>query len=176
LRVSTSGKAILISTLKLIDVYPNDYPNLRGNPREVAILQAINNWFAANHFAANFRHSMSQPVAIHAGKPGEDRIRHAGRAAHLSHGHRIMVQFRARGFPLVGSRTPSRSFSIFPTAKAADFQIGGGARLSRPATMDRDWTFSCWIRAKILIALGEFAGLSTRRKLQKAIRCFPCPA
>jgi hypothetical protein len=118
LRVSTSGTDSDFD-VKLIDVYPNDFPDANPNPADVH-MGGYEQLVRGEPFRGKFRHSMSQPEAFIPNQPEKIEfampdVLHTFRA-----GHRIMVQIQSTWFPLV-DLNPQQFLNI-PTAKAADFQ------------------------------------------------------
>ncbi len=105
--------------VKLIDVYPMDYPNPDPNPK-VVHMGGYQQLVRGEPFRAKFRNSFekpeplvpNQPTAIHFDLPS---INHTFRR-----GHRIMVQIQSTWFPLV-DRNPQQ-FENIPEAKPEDFQ------------------------------------------------------
>lgn len=116
--VSTSGTDSDF-VVKLIDVYPMDFPDPDPNPKEVH-LGGYQQLVRGEPFRAKFRKSFEKPEAL---KPNEPTavdfdlpsINHTFRR-----GHRIMVQIQSSWFPLV-DRNPQKFVSI-PDAKPEDFQ------------------------------------------------------
>lgn len=95
--------------VKLIDIYPDDYPEqggyqqlLRGEP-----------------FRAKFRESFEKPKAIEPGKLFEVNFAMPDVCHVFRRGHRVMVQVQSSWFPLV-DLNPQR-FGDVPTTKATDF-------------------------------------------------------
>jgi len=95
--------------VKLIDVYPDDYPEhggyqqlLRGEP-----------------FRAKFRDSMEKPKALEPGKLFQLNYSMPDICHVFRRGHRIMVQVQSSWFPLV-DLNPQRFVDI-PNAKPGDF-------------------------------------------------------
>jgi uncharacterized protein len=105
--------------VKLIDVYPMDYPNPDPNPKGVH-MGGYQQLVRGEPFRAKFRNSFekpeplvpNQPTVIHFDLPS---INHTFRR-----GHRIMVQIQSTWFPLV-DRNPQQ-FENIPEAKPEDFQ------------------------------------------------------
>jgi putative CocE/NonD family hydrolase len=105
--------------VKLIDVYPMDYPNPDPNPRDTH-MGGYQQLVRGEPYRAKFRNSFekpeplvpNQPTAINFDLPS---INHTFRR-----GHRIMVQIQSTWFPLV-DRNPQR-FEDIPDAKPEDFQ------------------------------------------------------
>jgi len=119
--------------VKLIDVYPMDYPDPIPNPKEVQ-MGGYQQLVRGEPFRAKFRNSFekpeplipNQPTALNYSLPD---INHTFRR-----GHRIMVQIQSSWFPLT-DRNPQVFLSI-PDAKPEDFQKAtervyrGGAQAS----------------------------------------------
>jgi len=117
LRVSTSGTDSDF-IVKLIDVYPDDYPDPQSIPPGVH-MPGYQQLVRGEPFRGKFRHSLSHPEPFKPGVP--DRIEfsmpdvlHTFRV-----GHRLMVQIQSSWFPTV-DRNPQKFLDI-PSATAADF-------------------------------------------------------
>jgi uncharacterized protein len=118
LQVSTSGTDSDF-VVKLIDVYPNDYPDPNPNPNRVH-MGGYQQMVRGEPFRGKFRNGFDKPEAFIPGKPARidfamPDICHVFRA-----GHRIMVQIQSSWFPLT-DRNP-QVFLDIPSAKASDFQ------------------------------------------------------
>lgn len=118
LHVSTTGTdADWI--VKVIDVYPGDYPNPDPNPANVR-LGGCHQLVRGEIFRGRFRNSFEKPEAF---RPGEmttikfslPDILHTFRS-----GHRVMVHVQSTWFPLV-DRNP-QTFVDIATAKPEDFR------------------------------------------------------
>ena len=117
LRVSTSGTDSDF-VVKLIDVYPNDYPERNPNPLGTH-MGGYQQLVRGEPFRGKFRKSMSSPEPF---KPGESAEIHFDMPDVLHTfrtGHRIMVQIQGSWFPLT-DRNP-QTFVDIPSAKASDF-------------------------------------------------------
>jgi uncharacterized protein len=117
LRVSTSGTDSDF-IVKLIDVYPDDYPDSQTNSPGVH-MPGYQQLVRGEPFRGKFRHSLAHPEPFKPGVP--DRIEfsmpdvlHTFRV-----GHRLMVQIQSSWFPMV-DRNPQKFLNI-PSATAADF-------------------------------------------------------
>ncbi|HXB75374.1 MAG TPA: CocE/NonD family hydrolase [Candidatus Acidoferrales bacterium] len=135
LKVSTTGTDADF-VVKLIDVYPGDYPDY-GGPAGLAgqAGQAGQAGAAANAnavpmggyqqlvrgepFRGKFRRGFEKPVAFEPGKPDHIAFRMPDVAHTFRPGHRIMVQVQSSWFPLT-DRNPQKFLEI-PKALAGDF-------------------------------------------------------
>ncbi len=118
LRVSTSGTDSDF-VVKLIDVYPNDYPDPDPNPARIR-MGGYQQLLRGEPFRGKFRKSFAKPEPFVAGKVETidfvmPDVCHTFRA-----GHRIMIQVQSSWFPLT-DRNP-QTFVDIPKAKASDFQ------------------------------------------------------
>jgi putative CocE/NonD family hydrolase len=116
--VSTSGTDSDF-VVKLIDVYPMDYPNPDPNPKDVE-MGGYQQLVRGEPFRGKFRDSFEKPEPFVPGQPTAldfalPDINHTFRR-----GHRIMVQIQSTWFPLT-DRNPQKFVNI-PDATAADFQ------------------------------------------------------
>jgi putative CocE/NonD family hydrolase len=124
LHVSTSGTDSDF-VVKLVDVYPNDYPTpaaAAGQPVRVDAVRmgGYQQMVRGEPFRGKFRDSFEKPQPF---VPGElaaityelPDVYHAFRK-----GHRVMVQVQSSWFPLV-DRNP-QVFMDIPTAKPSDFK------------------------------------------------------
>ena len=120
--------------VKLVDVYPDDYPDPDPNPAGVR-LGGFQQLVRGDVMRGRFRNSLSAPEPFRPGEPTAVRfvlpdINHSFRT-----GHRIMVQVQSSWFPLV-DRNPQTYVDI-ATAVESDFRKAtqrihrGGDRLSR---------------------------------------------
>jgi len=117
LNVSTSGSDSDF-IVKLIDVYPNDFPNPDPNPKELR-MGGYQQLVRGEPFRAKFRNSRSKPEALTPGKPAEIEFALPDICHTFRPGHRIMVQIQSTWFPLV-DLNPQQFLNI-PTAKPEDF-------------------------------------------------------
>lgn len=116
--VSTSGTDSDF-VVKLIDVYPDDYPNPNPNPTGI-MMGGFQQLVRGELFRGRFRHSYEKPEPFTPGKVEKidyvmPDIFHTFRK-----GHRIMIQVQSSWFPLA-DRNPQKFVDIY-TAKASDFQ------------------------------------------------------
>jgi uncharacterized protein len=131
LLVSTTGTDSDF-VVKLIDVYPGDYPQpdepqaAGGQPpaRRPASNQVKMGGYQqlvrGEPFRAKFRKSFEKPEALVPGEPTEIRYELPDVYHVFRRGHRVMVQIQSSWFPLV-DRNPQRFMNI-PTARRVDFQ------------------------------------------------------
>lgn len=118
LQVSTSGTDSDFD-VKLIDVFPNDYPELDALPAGVH-MPGYQQMVRGEPFRGKYRNNRAQPEPFRPGVPAQIEfampdVLHTFRA-----GHRIMVQIQSSWFPLT-DRNPQRFMDI-STAGAGDFQ------------------------------------------------------
>ncbi len=118
LNVSTTGTDSDF-VVKLIDVYPNDYPNPDPNPARVQ-MAGYQQMVRAEPFRGKYRNSLSKPEPFAPGKPAKIEFAMPDICHTFRPGHRIMVQVQSTWFPLV-DRNPQQYLNI-PTAKATDFR------------------------------------------------------
>jgi putative CocE/NonD family hydrolase len=115
--VSTSGTDS-DWVVKLIDVYPEDYPNPQPNPANLH-MGGYQQLVRGELFRGKFRRSYSAPEPFVPGKVEKVEytlpdINHSFRP-----GHRIMIQIQSSWFPLA-DRNPQKFVDIY-SAKASDF-------------------------------------------------------
>jgi len=118
LRVSTSGTDSDF-IVKLIDVYPNNYPDPEPNPQGVHF-GGYELMVRGEPFRGKFRRSKSRPEPFAPGQPARIEFGMPDVLHEFRKGHRIMVQIQSSWFPLV-DRNPQQ-FEDIPKAGAADFQ------------------------------------------------------
>jgi putative CocE/NonD family hydrolase len=118
LRVSTTGTDSDF-VVKLIDVYPNDYPDPQPNPRGVH-LGGYQQLVRGEPFRGKFRNSFSKPEPFTPGKAEKIEYWMPDVLHTFRPGHRIMIQIQSSWFPLV-DRNPQQFLDI-PNAKASDFK------------------------------------------------------
>jgi uncharacterized protein len=116
--------------VKLIDVYPDDYPddsNSRGGEPGKRIVDAppvhmggYEQLLRGEPFRAKFRNSMEKPEPLVPGKRTAIDFTMPDLYHTFRRGHRIMVQVQSSWFPLT-DRNP-QTFTDIPYAKPEDFQ------------------------------------------------------
>lgn len=104
--------------VKLIDVYPDDYPNPEPNPADVT-MAGFQQLVRGEAFRGRYRKSGSKPEAFVPGKM--DKVEYVLPDVYhtFRRGHRIMVQVQSSWFPLT-DRNP-QTFVDIANAKASDF-------------------------------------------------------
>jgi putative CocE/NonD family hydrolase len=118
LQVSTTGTDADF-VVKLIDVYPDDYPDPTPNPKGIH-MAGYQQMVRGEPIRGKFRNSFSQPEAFVPGQPAKIEYVMPDVCHTFRTGHRIMVQIQSSWFPLV-DRNPQQ-FMTIPLAKAADFK------------------------------------------------------
>ena len=130
LNVSTSGTDS-DWIVKLIDVYPDDYPDPKENPTQVK-MGGYQQLVRGDVFRGKFRKSFEKPEPFVPNQP--ERIQFT--IPDINHvfrpGHRMMVQVQSSWFPLI-DRNPQKFVDIYK-AKPADFQTAT-QRVYRSASM-----------------------------------------
>jgi uncharacterized protein len=118
LHVSTTGTDSDF-VVKLIDVYPNDYPDPDPNVKGV-YMGGYQQLVRGEPFRGKFRNSLSKPEPFMPGKAEKIEFWMPDVLHTFRSGHRIMVQIQSSWFPLV-DRNPQKFLDI-PNARAEDFQ------------------------------------------------------
>jgi uncharacterized protein len=118
LNVSTTGTDS-DWVVKLIDVYPNDYPDPTPNPKGVR-MGGYQQLVRGDVFRGKFRNSFEKPEPFEPGKPAEIKFNMQDVCHTFRSGHRIMVQVQSSWFPLI-DRNPQKFVDIY-SAEAADYQ------------------------------------------------------
>jgi putative CocE/NonD family hydrolase len=116
--VSTSGTDSDF-VVKLIDVYPMDYPNPTPNPKDIQ-MGGYQQLVRGEPFRGKYRNSFEKPEPFVAGQPTALRFALPDINHTFRRGHRIMVQIQSTWFPLV-DRNPQKFVNI-PDATEGDFQ------------------------------------------------------
>ncbi len=118
LHVSTSGTDSDFD-VKLIDVYPSDYPDPEPNPTGVH-MGGYQQLVRGEPFRGKFRKSFEHPAAFQPGVPDWVNYPMPDILHSFRRGHRIMVQVQSSWFPLT-DRNP-QVFGDIANAKSADFK------------------------------------------------------
>jgi putative CocE/NonD family hydrolase len=105
--------------VKLIDVYPMNYPDPVPNPRDVR-MGGYQQMVRGEPFRAKFRNSFEKPEPLESNKPTAIHFDLPSINHTFRRGHRIMVQIQSTWFPLI-DRNPQKFLNI-PDAKPEDFQ------------------------------------------------------
>jgi uncharacterized protein len=105
--------------VKIIDVFPDDYPNPIPNPKNVT-LAGYQMLVRGEIFRGKFRNSFEKPEPFVPGKVTEVKYNLPDVAHTFRKGHRIMIQVQNTWFPLV-DRNPQQ-FEDINQAKDSDFQ------------------------------------------------------
>ncbi len=105
--------------VKLVDVYPGDYPNPDPNPANVK-LGGCQQLVRAEVFRGKFRNSFERPEAFVPGQVTKIEFTLPDICHTFRSGHRVMVHVQSTWFPLV-DRNP-QTFVNIPTATASDYR------------------------------------------------------
>jgi len=104
--------------VKLVDVYPEDFPDPNPNPAGVK-MGGYQQLVRGDVMRGKFRNSYEKPEAFTPGKPTPVKFTMQDVCHTFRSGHRIMVQVQSSWFPLV-DRNPQTFVDIY-TAKDTDF-------------------------------------------------------
>ena len=116
--VSTSGTDS-DWVVKLVDVYPDDFPDLDPNPAGIK-MGGFQQLVRGDVFRGKFRKSFEKPEPFVPGEPTALSFKLPDIYHCFRPGHRIMVQVQSSWFPLV-DRNPQKFVDIY-SAKESDFQ------------------------------------------------------
>ncbi len=119
LYVSTSGTDSDY-VVKVIDVFPNDAPDLEPNPTGVK-MGGYQMLIRGEPMRARFRNSFEKPEAMISNKVTRVEFTMPDVNHSFLRGHKVMVQIQSTWFPLV-DRNPQKFVDIYK-ATEADFQI-----------------------------------------------------
>lgn len=105
--------------VKLIDVYPGDFPNNNPNPQNVKMgdFQML---VGADVFRGKYRNSFKNPRPFEPGKIEKIEYDLRDKYHCFLKGHRIMIQVQSSWFPVI-DRNPQKFTDIYH-AKPSDFQ------------------------------------------------------
>lgn len=118
LHVSTSGTDS-DWIVKLVDVYPDDYPDPKENPSGVK-MGGYQQLVRGDVMRGKFRKSFEKAEPFQPNQPDVVRFTMPDVCHAFRSGHRMMVQVQSTWFPLV-DRNPQQFVDIY-SAKEADFQ------------------------------------------------------
>jgi putative CocE/NonD family hydrolase len=118
LHVSTTGTDA-DWVVKLIDVYPDDYPDPDPNPTNLK-MGGYQQLVRGDIFRGKFRHSFEKPEPFEPGKPAPVKFTLPDVCHCFRPGHKVMVQVQSTWFPLA-DRNPQTFCNIY-SAKESDFK------------------------------------------------------
>ncbi len=133
LTVSTSGTDS-DWVVKLIDVYPDDYPDPAKNPTQVR-MGGYQQLVRGDVIRGKFRKSMEKPEPFEPNTPSRVRFTMPDTYHCFRSGHRIMVQVQSSWFPLV-DRNPQKFCDIF-RAVESDYQSATQRVYRSPKALSR---------------------------------------
>ena len=105
--------------VKLIDVFPEDYPNPVPNPKNVT-MAGYQMLVRGDIFRGRYRNSYEKPEAFEPGRITEVKYTMPDVGHTFKKGHRIMIQVQNSWFPLA-DRNPQQFIDIYH-AKDSDFK------------------------------------------------------
>jgi uncharacterized protein len=104
--------------VKVIDVYPNDFPDPIPNPTGVK-MGGYQQLVRGDVMPGRFRNSFEKPEALTSGMPTEVKFTLPDVYHTFRSGHRIMIQVQSSWYPLV-DRNP-QTFMEISRANASDY-------------------------------------------------------
>lgn len=116
--VSTTG-ADSDWVVKLIDVYPDDYPDPKENPSGVK-MGGYQQLIRGDVLRGKYRQSFEKPEPFESGVPTPIKFTLPDTCHVFRPGHRLMIQVQSSWFPLI-DRNPQTFVDIY-TATESDFQ------------------------------------------------------
>jgi putative CocE/NonD family hydrolase len=105
--------------VKVIDVYPDDYPDPDPNPTGVR-MGGYQQLVRGDVFRGKFRNSFEKPEPFEPGKVAKVKFALSDTLHTIRSGHRLMIQVQSSWFPLI-DRNPQTFCDIY-TAEEKDFQ------------------------------------------------------
>jgi len=105
--------------VKVIDVYPDDFPDPTENPTKVR-MGGFQQLVRGDVMRGKFRNSLENPEPFQPGEPTRLRFTLSDISHAFRPGHRLMVQIQSTWFPLV-DRNPQSFVDIY-SAQPDDFQ------------------------------------------------------
>lgn len=118
LHVSTSGTGS-DWVVKLIDVYPDDFPDPEPNPKQVR-MGGYQQLVRGDVMRGKFRNSLSKPEPFVPNRPTRVKFKMPDVGHTFRAGHRIMVHVQSSWYPLV-NRNP-QTFTDIYHAKKSDYR------------------------------------------------------
>ncbi len=97
--------------VKLIDVYPEDFPDPNPNPTHV-VMGGFQQYVRGDVFRARFRDSFEAPKPLPPNEPVKIAFTLQDTLHTFRSGHRLMVQIQSSWFPLV-DRNPQKFVDIY---------------------------------------------------------------
>lgn len=117
--------------VKLIDVYPSDFPDPKENPTGVR-MGGYQQLIRGDILRGKFRNGLDRPEPFKPNEPARIKFRMADVCHAFRPGHRIMIQIQSSWFPLF-DRNPQTFVDIY-AASPSDFQVAA-QRVHRSASM-----------------------------------------
>jgi putative CocE/NonD family hydrolase len=105
--------------VKLIDVYPDDFPNYAHNPSNV-IMAGYQQLVRSEVFRGRFRNSYEKPEPFVPGQVTDVNVPLQDILHTFKKGHRIMIQIQSTWFPYI-DRNPQKYVDNIYKADASDF-------------------------------------------------------
>ena len=105
--------------VKLIDVYPDDYPNFENTPKNV-VMAGYQQLVRSEVFRGRFRNSFEKPEPFKPGEITDVNVQLEDVLHTFKKGHRIMIQIQSTWFPYI-DRNPQKYVDNIYKATEKDF-------------------------------------------------------
>lgn len=105
--------------VKLIDVYPDDYPNFESTPKNV-VMAGYQQLVRSEVFRGRFRNSFEKPEPFKPGEITDVNVQLEDVLHTFKKGHRIMIQIQSTWFPYI-DRNPQKYVDNIYKATEKDF-------------------------------------------------------
>ena len=105
--------------VKLIDVYPDDYPNFENTPKNV-VMAGYQQLVRSEVFRGRFRNSFEKPEPFKPGEITDVNVQLEDVLHTFKKGHRVMIQIQSTWFPYI-DRNPQKYVDNIYKATEKDF-------------------------------------------------------
>lgn len=105
--------------IKLIDVYPDDYPNFENTPKNI-VMAGYQQLVRSEVFRGRFRNSFEKPEPFKPGEITDVNVQLEDVLHTFKKGHRVMIQIQSTWFPYI-DRNPQKYVDNIYKATEKDF-------------------------------------------------------
>jgi len=106
--------------VKLVDVYPDNYPNYEHNPKNIK-MGGYQQLVRSEVFRGRFRNSFEKPEPFVPGQPTDVTVPLQDVLHTFKKGHRIMIQIQSTWFPYIDRNPQKYVENIYKDAEEKDF-------------------------------------------------------